>query len=111
MGKSDEKQTKKKAHKATDGESKRKHEPSFDTLLGSSPFAMTFKDTDREGVRHSQWLDQFRQLCEYKVQFGHCTVPQLYSVNPKLGLWVRYQRTRYREYREEKTTLITDEYI
>jgi hypothetical protein len=112
MGKSDEKQTKKRAHKATDsGESKHKHEPSFDTPLGSSPFAMTFKDTDREGVRHSQWRDQFRQLCEYKVQFGHCAVPQLYSANPKLGKWVSRQRARYREYREEKPTLMTAEYI
>ena len=45
MGKSDEKQTKKRAHKATDGASKHKNKPSFGTL-GSSPFENTFEAID-----------------------------------------------------------------
>jgi hypothetical protein len=84
MGKSDEKQTKQRAHKATDGESKC-HKPvtSFD--------ATNFEAADAdEGARNSQWLDRFRQLCEFKVEFGHCRVPNRY--NPTLGAWFSYQR-------------------
>ena len=133
MGKSDEKQTKERAFKAVDGESKhkatcgeseqRKHNPSVEAF-GSSPFAMTlaYKATDSESkhknnntlgsspfrtthlednnddgkVRDSKWRDRFRQLCEYKVQFGHCAVPKQYSANPTLAAWVSTQRTRYR---------------
>jgi hypothetical protein len=109
MGKNDEKQTKEKAHKATDGESKHKNKPSFDTP-GSSPFATTYEDNDGR-FRRSQWLHYYRQLCEYKVQFGHCLVPQLYSANPKLGRWVASQRTRYRKNTGENTTCISAEYI
>jgi hypothetical protein len=52
--------------------------------------------TDDEGTRHSQWCDQFRQLCEFKVQLGHCRVPSKYSANPKLGNWVLTQRITHR---------------
>jgi hypothetical protein len=132
MGKSDEKQTKKIVHKATAGESKHlkpeadrghndaiktrvgqlindKKRPSFDTL-GSNPFATTFEDKDG-GFRHSQWCDSFRQLCEYRVQFGHCLVPQGYSPNPKLGQWVSNQRTRHGKKTEEKKTSMAAERI
>jgi hypothetical protein len=114
MGKSDEKQTDKRAHKATDdGESKhKKNKPSFDTL-GSSPFATTLEAIDDEGVLHSKWRDFFRQLCEYKVQFGDCIVPQQYAANPNLGTWVRCQRTRFRESWdcEEKSDSVTAEHL
>ena len=102
MGKSDANQTKKRSHKAkaTDGEIKHKNKPSVD--------AMTFEDTDNDGgLRHSQWRDLFRQLCEYKVQFGDCLVPQRYSTNPKLGKWVDRQRTRYRNNTEEEESTST----
>ena len=106
MGKSDAKQTKKRSHKAkaTDGEIKHKNKPSFD--------AMTFEATDNDGgLRHSQWQDIFRQLCDYKVQFGNCLVPQKYSANPKLGEWVRNQRRRYKDNTEEKSASTTAEHI
>jgi len=109
MGKSDEHQTKKGAHKATDGESKHKNKPSFDTLR-SSLFETTFKDNDG-GFYQSQWRDRFRQLCDYKVQFGHCLVPQHYSANPKLGHWVAKQRARYRKITEENTASVIAERI
>ena len=112
MGKSDEQQTKKRAYKTTGGESKHKHEPSFDTSLGSSPFATTsFDDNDVALRRHSIWSDFFRQLCEYKVQYGHCQVPQKYPANPKLGKWVSTQRSHYRLYQEGKPSSMTAEQI
>ena len=112
MGKSNENPSNTRAHKATDGESKHKKQPSFATLgsTWSSPFEITSEDNDG-GLRHSRWQDHFRQLCEYKVQFGHCLVPQLYSANPKLGRWVASQRTRYRKNTGENTTCISAEYI
>ena len=103
MGKSDENQTKNKAHKATSSESKHKHKPSVD--------ATDFEATDNEGIRHSQWRDKFRQLCEYKVQFGHCLVPQRYAANTELGIWVATQRVKYRWYQEGKTSPMTAERI
>ena len=112
MGKSDDNQSKNKAHKATcseskhkafDGESKHKHKPSVN--------AADFEATDDEGIRHSQWRDQFRQLCEYKVQFGHCLVPVRYSANPELGNWVSTQRRNYRLYQEGNPRVMTAERI
>ena len=76
-------------HKAT-GESKHKKQPSFD--------ATKFEAPDNEGLLHSKWRDQFRQLCEFKVQFGYCLVPCKYSANPKLGTWVMTQRRYYKLY-------------
>ena len=100
MGKTDRKKTQKRArkatscnskYKATDGESKHKKQPSFD--------ATKFEATDDDDLRHSKWRDQFRQLCDFKVQFGHCLVPTgKYSANPKLGKWVITQRTASRLY-------------
>ena len=106
MGKSDANQTKKRAHKAkaTDGEIKHNNKPSFDAAI--------FEATDNEeGIRQSQWRDQFRQLCEYKVEFGDCLVQQRYSANPKLGKWVSMQRRRYRKKRDGKSSAMTDEHI
>ena len=106
MGKSDEMQTKKRAHKATAGESKDKN-----NTLGRSPLAVTFEATDDGGLRHSQWCEHFRQLCEYKIQFGDCIVPFKYPANPKLGVWVSKQRIKYRKHTEETSTSITAERI
>jgi hypothetical protein len=103
MGKSDEQQIKKRAHKATDGESKHKNKPSFDATI--------FEATNDEGYRQSHWGDHFRQLCEFKVQFGHCLVPNRYSANLKLGQWVARQRSRYSDDREAKSTSMAAEQI
>ena len=60
---------------------------------------------------HSQWRDLFRQLCEYKVQFGDCLVPARYSTNPKLGTWVSNQRQYYKLHQEGKSSSMTEERI
>jgi hypothetical protein len=104
MGKSDEKRTRKRAHKATDGENKHKNKPSFD----ATTFVEAAEDEER---RHSQWRDQFQQLCAYKVQFGDCIVPQQYVTNPKLGKWVSHQRNQYRIHQEGKPSPMTGERI
>jgi hypothetical protein len=92
--------------------SKHKNKPAFNTLGSTrSPFATTFEANYDEGVRHSEWRDRFQQLCEYKVQFGHCLVPRQYSANTRLDTWVRYQRARYRKSTEENSTCMIAEHI
>ena len=34
-------------------------------------------------IMASSWSVQFQQLCEYKVQFGHCLVPRQYAWQPQ----------------------------
>ena len=57
------------------------------------------------------WSTRFQQLCEFKVQFGHCRVPVKYAANPKLGVWVSKQRRNYRFYQEGKSSPMTTECI
>ena len=59
----------------------------------------------------SSWNERFEELREFKVQYGHCRVPKLYSDNPKLGYWVAKQRARYRLYQEGKPSHMTAERI
>ena len=59
----------------------------------------------------SIWSVQFQQLCDYKVQFGHCLVPEEYSASPKLGEWVSNQRRNYRFYYKGKPSAMTEEHI
>jgi hypothetical protein len=96
-----------------DGESKHKNKPGFGALgsTRSSPFVTTFEANYDKGVRHSERRDHFRQLCEYKVQYGHCLVPRQYSANTRLDTWVRYQRARYRKSTEENSTCMIAEHI
>ena len=110
MGKSDEKE--KRAHKAnTDGDnSKHKNQTSLPLLLALDHYT-TFNSSDAALRRHSRWCDLFRQMCEFKVQSGHCNVPERYSPNPKLGSWVHQQRFRYKLYTTGKSTTMTAEYI
>lgn len=42
------------------------------------------------------WLNMYEELKQFYQEHGHCKVPQVYSKNPKLGKWVKAQRTQYR---------------
>ena len=57
------------------------------------------------------WSLRFRELREFKAQFGHCLVPNKYSANPTLGQWVSTQRSNYRIYQEGKPSPMTAERI
>lgn len=39
----------------------------------------------------------YAELMEYKKEHGHCNVPKKCRANQKLGSWVDYQRTLYRQ--------------
>ena len=57
----------------------------------------------------ADWKLRFRQLCEFKAQFGHCLLPFRYSSNPKLGRWVAKQRHDYKLYSEGKQSGMTEQ--
>lgn len=40
----------------------------------------------------SDWEARFNELQEFKKLYGHCNVPQRYTVFPKLGIWLNKQR-------------------
>jgi hypothetical protein len=44
----------------------------------------------------ADWKMHFRQLMEYKEAIGDCNVPQEFSPNPQLGLWVQKQRRKHK---------------
>ena len=69
------------------------------------------REVESVGFDWGTWNEQFQQLCEYNVQFGHCIVPQKYSANPKLGWWVSNQRVNYRFDQEGKPSCMTPERI
>jgi hypothetical protein len=52
----------------------------------------------KEGVKEI-WCGMYNQLLEFKEKHGHVKVPQHYNENKKLGRWVRYWRSKYREYK------------
>ena len=39
------------------------------------------------------WNSRFNELILFKERFGHCIVPQNWSENKSLGMWVIHQRT------------------
>lgn len=41
---------------------------------------------------HAEWENKFAALVRYKIEYGHCNVPQHWSKNPALGQWVSRQR-------------------
>lgn len=44
------------------------------------------------GCRGEQWDKNFADLQEYKKEFGHCNVPNLWERNVPLSQWVKRQR-------------------
>merc|ERR1719491_767405 len=60
-----------------------------------------------EGWREHQntaWNLMFDELRKFKDSEGHCSVPQSYSDNPKLGKWVNNQRVRRSKISKERAS-------
>ena len=57
------------------------------TLLTDIGFEFTASKEER-------FEEHFRDLVEYKSEFGNCNVPQKH---PTLGRWVNKQRTKYND--------------
>jgi glycerol-3-phosphate cytidylyltransferase-like family protein len=52
-----------------------------------------------KGSAKEHWYGMYDQLLEFKQKHGHVKVPQRDSENKKLGMWVKYWRRNYREYK------------
>mmetsp|Transcript_54429 Transcript_54429/g.80794 ORF Transcript_54429/g.80794 Transcript_54429/m.80794 type:complete len:383 (-) Transcript_54429:390-1538(-) len=57
----------------------------------------------------SDWDSKYRELLEYKAEFGNCCVPQHYQRNKHLGKWVAKQREQYSLLMRGKHSLLTPE--
>jgi hypothetical protein len=44
------------------------------------------------GVHDAQWMEMYSKLVEYKKQYKSTLVPQQYTEDPSLGIWVSKQR-------------------
>ena len=67
---------------------KKKTTTKASTVKNSSP---PKKNNTHEAV----WHRHYANLLQYKKEHGNCLVPQNYSPNRKLGLWVMQQRRQY----------------
>jgi hypothetical protein len=53
------------------------------------------------------WKNRLSELVDYRKIYGDCNVPQTYSKNTKLGMWVANQRRYYKLHREGKKLPMT----
>jgi hypothetical protein len=53
------------------------------------------------------WGERLRELCAFKAEHGHCSVPMNYPKNPKLASWVHHQRRQYKKRNEGRECHIT----
>ena len=57
------------------------------------------------------WHKRLEELKEYREKHRNCNVPQRYSSNKQLGIWVGNQRQEYRLKEKGRKSKITDERI
>ena len=57
------------------------------------------------------WEEQLQQLTYFNNEFNHTEVPQQYTQNKSLGLWVMSQRRQYKSIEEGKPSHLTKERI
>ena len=56
-------------------------------------------------------MQRFEELKQYKGKEGHCNVPQRYSENKQLRVWVSIQRAQRRLFKEGKQSSMTEDRI
>mmetsp|Transcript_26733 Transcript_26733/g.32420 ORF Transcript_26733/g.32420 Transcript_26733/m.32420 type:complete len:371 (+) Transcript_26733:152-1264(+) len=54
-----------------------------------------------------KWMEQYEKLKRFKHVHNHCCVPQHYTNDESLGMWVSQQRQQYKKWRDGKDTNIT----
>lgn len=57
------------------------------------------------------WEEKFADLKRYYNQHGHCNVPTKYKKDTALGRWVSTQRKQYKDMKDNKRSLMTQEKI
>jgi hypothetical protein len=54
----------------------------------------------KKGISQDEhWNDMYETLVGFKQKHGHLKVPEKCSEYPKLGIWVKHWRSKYREYK------------
>ena len=64
----------------------------------------------RVSKNERKWLHHYEQLKKYKEAHGNCDVPRKHETRA-LGVWVKYQRYKYRLVREGKSLGLDDDRI
>jgi len=62
-------------------------------------------------IQRANWNEKFHELVAFSKREGHCLVPKNFRDNPKLGQWVRDQRTQYTHLAAGKRSHITRDRI
>lgn len=60
-------------------------------------------------VHNQVWMDQYKQMVEYRAYHGDCLVPNMYESNQSLATWVDVQRTQYSKLQRGKPNNMTEE--
>jgi hypothetical protein len=64
------------------------------------------------GIRsNASWDDLLQELATYKQVNGHTNVPSQCPSNKPLGNWVKYQRTQYKLFQNNKKSVMTQKRI
>jgi hypothetical protein len=58
-------------------------------------------------IHGTAWKDRLSELADYRRIQGHCNVPQRYSENSKLAMWVKTQKKQYNFFLEGKKSQMT----
>ncbi|CAJ1936071.1 unnamed protein product [Cylindrotheca closterium] len=54
--------------------------------------------------QETQWQNQFQKLVQYKLKYGHCSVPHSCKDDPILARWVKRQRYQYKKFCDRNPT-------
>jgi hypothetical protein len=73
--------------------------PTRITKLGAIDFVWNTND--------ARWMERYKEVVDFKEENGHCSVPDKYTSNAKLGSWVRNQRVQYRNLTAGKKSTMT----
>jgi len=63
------------------------------------------------GGTKEAWETRLQELQEFHQTHGHCRVPQKYSQNPSLGMWVSTMRVEFKKRENGKQSSMTAELI
>jgi len=81
------------------------------TSMVQSPYLWFGGYDDAIAEKQDIWNMRFDELCRYKKENGHCSVPAKHVDNPSLGNWTQAQRAEYRKWLDEKPSAMTKERI
>jgi len=57
------------------------------------------------------WTEKFRELVDFRREYGHCLVPNSFPVNQALAAWVKRQRYQYKLKLDNRRSTLSDQRI